>query len=432
MKHKYSYTLNIIWGSAVGLLIPFLFVALDIDELGIPFTPEAIIQIIKSQRLFIVSFLLFPILFASCAVLYTKVTNQYSQLATKEEYFDKILNNICDCVILMNDEGIIIQANSSFERTFGLNQKNIENILELSTLKQNENSNFESSLKTQNDKNEYFLINNVRVEFQKNDERFFYRVVSLRNIDDFKKLQEQSVDNQKLASLGEVAGNIAHEINNPLTIIMGDANQLKKLLRKEGITNEKIWHYLNQKIRTVKRISTIVKSMLNIYREEELNNFKPVDLVEIVEDIESIYRFKMKNLNIEFMIHPSSKRIPVPCNQVQISQVILNLIGHAVDSCTNLEHSIKRSIDVNITDNDDDVKLIISDNGLVSAESTNHFAPLFTTIGNKTGLGLNVMTRIMETHNASIHVETISNGGTQIVMKFEKTSTIDLDRRQIN
>ena len=102
------------------------------------------------------------------------------------------------------------------------------------------------------------------------------------------------VHSARLASLGEMAGGIAHEINNPLGIIMGTAGHLKLHMRRQGIQDELLEEGFDRIEETVRRISSIIKGLRNFSRDASDEDFKAVRISDIVQETLELTREKVK------------------------------------------------------------------------------------------------------------------------------------------
>jgi C4-dicarboxylate-specific signal transduction histidine kinase len=219
---------------------------------------------------------------------------------------------------------------------------------------------------------------------------------NLRNI------QLQLSHSAKLASLGEISAGVAHEINNPLSIIFGSLNVMQRL--------ENNPEKLHEKIAVVKksceRISRIVRGLQKFSRSSTSVEFTSKVLSEIVQ--ESVGLTEMKSRQCDTIVTFESKsQSNIFCDQVEIEQVLINLISNAIDAVKSLD---EKWVKVELLDEDDQVVLRVIDSGPGIPEDicNNLFTPFFTTkeIGEGTGLGLSITKGILDQHNATVKVLT--------------------------
>ncbi len=213
-----------------------------------------------------------------------------------------------------------------------------------------------------------------------------------------------SIHASRLATLGEMAGGIAHEINTPLAIITTRASQLAELLEKETLDRElgrKITRTLEE---TAMRVARIVSSMKNFSRESSSDPMQVVGLTELVHDTSVIVleRFRWLGIQLDCAITPPD--LSILCHPGEISQVLLNLLQNARDAIESLP---EKWIRLDAEREGDEVVIRITDSGagIPQTQRARLFEPFFTTkpTGKGTGLGLGICRRIIERHGGSIH-----------------------------
>lgn len=202
----------------------------------------------------------------------------------------------------------------------------------------------------------------------------------------------------KMASLGEMAGGIAHEINNPLAIISGKAEQIKKLVFKEPLNREKIILGVEKIEETAFRISKIIRGLKSISRSGELDPLKLVSIKEIIEETLDLCRERMQSEGIT-LIQQVDSSLNLTCRSTEIEQVLINLLNNSTDAVkTQKEPWIKISTQSTRTQ----ITLTVTDSGKGIPKDIleRMMDPFFTTkeVGKGTGLGLSISRRIMESH----------------------------------
>lgn len=213
----------------------------------------------------------------------------------------------------------------------------------------------------------------------------------------------KSFQSSKLASLGEMAGGIAHEINNPLAIINGYAQSIEALLDQDKLNPEKLKHYASRISSTSFRVAQIVQSLRKLSRDGSKEPITIHLLNEIITDTLELCQQRFVNSGIALEIGSYPTDTSVLCRPVQISQVILNLLNNAFDAASSasdpkvrLGFSIKANqIYIEVSDNGSGIDQKIKDRIL---------EPFFTTkeVGKGTGLGLSVSKKIIEDHGGQL------------------------------
>ncbi len=239
--------------------------------------------------------------------------------------------------------------------------------------------------------------------------------VIVSDLTEKKKIQDELIQTEKLASLGRLSASIAHEIRNPLSAI---SVNLQFLLRKfsEG-TQER--RYLDLALEGVKRIEKIVEATLNfarpskpIIKEEDIN-----DVIVSTLPLVEVSTLK-KKIEIVTKLEPNLPKVEIDFKQIQ--QVILNILTNAVDAIDK-SGIIKIKSYIETEGENLYVVVSISDTGcgIAKEDIPKIFEPFFTKKSDGTGLGLSVCRQIMDNHGGKIEVESEVNRGTTFYLKFK-------------
>lgn len=237
------------------------------------------------------------------------------------------------------------------------------------------------------------------------------------------KTQEATIQqSSKLASLGEMAAGVAHEINNPLAIINTSAYQIRKLLQRNNISIPPLFQMVEIIENTVTRISGIITVMRDVSRENKGFVKEEVPLLKILEDVFALcaQKFKFHGVDLRINIGAGREDYKIFCDRLQFSQVLLNLLNNAYDAT---EGQAERWIDVKFMESSYHDILTITDSGkgIPKDIATKIFNPFFTTkdVGKGTGLGLSISKSIMEKHGGSIEL-LFDSENTCFVLKLPK------------
>jgi C4-dicarboxylate-specific signal transduction histidine kinase len=213
-------------------------------------------------------------------------------------------------------------------------------------------------------------------------------------------LKSSTIAAARMAVIGEMTSGIAHEINNPLSVISGLADQIIRNIPEE----EQKKHGVNTKIIKIKqmteRVHKIVKGLKTQARDGDADPFESNFVKELINDSISLCTDNLKSLDINLICDDIDPRIKLDCRGTQISQVILNLISNARDA---VKHQAKdRWIKVSAKDTGNFIQFTMSDsgNGIPSDIREKILQPFFTTkaVGEGTGLGLSITKNIIESH----------------------------------
>ncbi len=218
--------------------------------------------------------------------------------------------------------------------------------------------------------------------------------------------RQRLISAAKLAALGEMAGGISHEINNPLAVIHARAESLKEMALRGNIDISKVAYSAEKIELTAKRIAKIVKALRNIAREGEKDPFSSAPVRTIIEDAVEICRERFHHHAIHFEITEISSDLGIECRSVQISQVVLNLLTNAFDAAKGAQ---KRWVKLDAKNLGGRVEISVADSGTgVMPEIRDKiFQPFFTTKepGEGTGLGLSVSKAIIDDHHGTIQID---------------------------
>jgi C4-dicarboxylate-specific signal transduction histidine kinase len=222
----------------------------------------------------------------------------------------------------------------------------------------------------------------------------------------------------ELASLGEMAGGVAHEINNPLTIIKSSTRILQKLLSQDKIDLATFKEFLGTIDVTVDRIAKIVAGLRNISRHSGREEKTECSYVDIFNDVLDVAESKFKSRGIEvykkFTSDEANKKFMA--NRVQLSQVLLNLLNNSYDAIANTNGPW---INLEVKIYNDHIQLIVTDSGtgIPLKVREKMFNPFFTTkeIGKGTGIGLAISKSMVEKMNGKFFYNEKSSNSSFIV-----------------
>lgn len=219
--------------------------------------------------------------------------------------------------------------------------------------------------------------------------------------------QEQLVQAAKLIAIGELASNVAHEINNPLTSILGYAELIKEE-RNMGNILKDIEIIEKESLRA----REIVQQLLEFSRKRPLE-IKRININEIIEDVIGLVSLKTKDTRIQ--LTKVLEKLPfIEGDENQIKQVFLNIINNAIFAMQG-----EGTLGINTKVLDDSLSIIISDTGkgIPKEVIPRIFDPFFTTKKEKgTGLGLSISYKIIQSHSGNISVESKEGIGSKFTV----------------
>ena len=232
-------------------------------------------------------------------------------------------------------------------------------------------------------------------------------IISVRDVTMEKKLEQQIIQSERLAAMGQMIGGFAHELNNPLTSILGMA----ELLQEGGVSEaaRKQIGILHQQAR---RAAEIVQN-LQYFARPPAPGRSQVNLNELVQRTVQMqaYPLRKSNITVDFLQEPAIPAVVADPNQLM--QVFLNLLLNAEQAIR--ESREKGTIRVRIGRNPDSVWIVFQDDGPgIAPENLTHiFDPFFTTRrpGRGTGLGLSICKTVLREHGGNIEAASAPGGG---------------------
>ena len=229
--------------------------------------------------------------------------------------------------------------------------------------------------------------------------------------------REKAINRSKMATIGEMASGIAHEINNPLSVIVGYCEEMQHLAQDSKIKledlQEEIKYFSEKMISHSFRMSKIIKGLKNIARSSDSDPMEFYSLDAIMEDVLGVCQQKFHERAIELKKDEIPPSLKIKCRPSEIGQVLLNLVSNACDAVGELEDK-KRLIKINFSDFQDYVELAIADSGEGIPEEIRKkiFVPFYTTkkFGKGTGLGLSLSRKIILSHNGDLYLDNLDQG----------------------
>lgn len=238
-------------------------------------------------------------------------------------------------------------------------------------------------------------------------------------------------DASRLTSLGQMAAGIAHEVNNPLSIILAKATQIKNKILEQDYDKEKIHTSLVQIEDTVLRISKIIHGLKNFSRNSKDDEKRVYSINTIIHETLALCTENFKNHQIDIQYH-LPEEIEFNCFDVQLSQVLMNLLNNSFDVIIDQEEKWIK-IELIKIQADNLIRLTVTDSGKgIPAEVVKDMMnPFFTTkeIGKGTGLGLSISMGIIKNHNGILKYNP-DHANTQFIIEFN-TVAIEKSKLQL-
>ena len=241
-------------------------------------------------------------------------------------------------------------------------------------------------------------------------------ITNLRNAEqEAREYRETLAQLDRTAMLGQLAGSIAHELNQPLTGILSSAQAGELLLEQRNGNTIEIEEILTDVIADAKRAAEVIRNLHNLFRMQT-SEFKLLDLNAQIKET-------LRLLNSEFLIHNVAVHtdfcdaLPaVMATGIQLQQVLINLISNAIQAMQQSANAMRSISIATVKGNGSEIQVHVEDSGpgIDPERLEGIFEPLTTSKPSGLGMGLSISRSIVQTHGGRIWAENIPAGGARI------------------
>ncbi len=371
--------------------------------------------------------------------LESMIQERTKQLREQMTWTETIINSLADGLCTVDKEWNITLFNRQAELITGYNSEEViqrphneifqsmchdcTKLLQKSMQKGKKVSNLEIYINNKSGEKIPLLISAASIK-DKNG-RILGAVQNFRDITEHKQLQEQLIQASKLASMGELLANFAHEIRNPLNGMILFAN----LIKTEADLKTDVYNYADRILDEGNRIVKITSDILTFSRRDS-TEYEYDNIIPIIESTLSLTERQLRLDGIEIERDFSDSLPNLKINQSRLQQVLLNIINNAQYSLNEKfgrsngrkNKKIKLKVYPTKTDEKTWVRIEIEDNGtgINPKYKSKIFEPFFTTksVGNGTGLGLSVSYGIIKDHHGEIFIESKEKKFTRFIISL--------------
>ncbi|MFC2085004.1 PAS domain-containing sensor histidine kinase [Bacteroidota bacterium] len=365
----------------------------------------------------------------------------HTELEKNRDYTEGIVESTSDIIITVNPNKEILTFNTGAEKALGYQRfevigKSIEMLwadprerdAAIDRLKYGDNVvNIETRFLTKSGEVRDVLLTFSLMRNQKGDMIGTFGIS--KDITEEKRLQNKLMQSQRLVAIGEIFTGIQHSLKNMLNALKGGAYMVKTGLAKDERTMlEEGWGIVQQGI---DRMTNMSRDMLK-YVKERTPKLEMVDLTQVLSEIKQVINKSASDNSIVLLLNISPKLPSVQCDVQMIHTAVMDVVSNALDACVWKEYSKEEipKVVINAYSNYSEQNIIIDvkDNGCGMTENVknNIFTPFFSTKSKTgTGLGMSVASRMINSHNGRINVESELNKGTL----FQIVLPIDVNKR---
>jgi len=344
------------------------------------------------------------------AVLEQTVEDRTRELFSEKEKLNSIVNAIGGGLILMEPKGLILWANKQFNVMAGMNAvgKDCSEICPDCTILTSQNTDTIETIVLEGlfgEKGRYFQVTSAPVKLADGSTGFIRLV---QDITEMKRMEEQMLHSEKLASMGRLTAGIAHEIGNPLTAVFSFLQILRDMeseeFKKESL--DTIMFHMKRIADTVRQLSSLSKA--------PLQELKPVKINSVLKNALDLMKYDKRAHGIT--VADDLEELPeIISDENQASQVFINLILNAVDAMPDGGRLTVRSWAAN-----ENIVVEVQDTGVgIAKENLQRiFDPFFTTKEKGTGLGLSVTYGLIKRLGGDIQVDSKPGKGTKFTISL--------------
>ncbi len=228
----------------------------------------------------------------------------------------------------------------------------------------------------------------------------------------------------RMSTLGEMVGGVAHEVNNPITIIQLRATQALRILKQPEFDLSRMTECLEAIQKTTAHIEHVVKGLRSFSRTGDGDPFEEVEVGALLDDSLSLFGEQMRKDNIDVRISSFDRSLRVQCRPTQISQILINLYSNSKFALSGREN---KWLEILVEDTAETVCISVIDNGsgIPSGAVRSIFEPFFTTkkSGEGTGFGLSISRSIARAHQGNLWHD-VKHKNTRFVLEIRKKVTL--------
>jgi two-component system cell cycle sensor histidine kinase/response regulator CckA len=370
------------------------------------------------------------------------------RLAESEERYRTLLSSISSIIIGIDTSNIITHWNAIAEDIFGRTASetvgrsiyNFEICRDIETIRE--------GIERSRNNNEALYLSDIPFINRNGEEGFLGISINKikspegtitgfllygKDVTEKRILEQQLVQSSKMASLGEMATGIAHEINQPLNVIKIAAQLVKESINENDYTPDFILERSGVILSQVEKASAIIDHIRIFGRKDDLN-FVDLDPHKPIRDAFHLLGEQLKKHSIEYSLELDTSEVLISGDANRLEQVFINLIINArdaLDSCRECNNKMIRVSSFHNAD-PDTICIHFEDNGpgIPDAIMSRVFEPFFTTkdVGKGTGLGLSISYSIIKSHDGTIVVSPYK-GGTRFTITLPVKDVSGIQRK---
>lgn len=406
--------------------LEILFITMNNSNSQYNFTTEKLLLIMLAVAIILIGIIQSAFIQYNALKERQKLEEHFLKNVSQQAYLKQFFESANDGIAVFDLENNLIDINPAFEKLYGWTKE--EGIGKSLPLVAPHNVKAAEERFKELLKGKRFVI---ETDEMKKDGTIFRAQISLspiidkngnvmavsvisRDISYMRENERLQMQSEKLKLAGEIAAGVAHEIRNPMTVI----SSFVQMMQADEQSPYK--EYISIVQDEIERIDLIISEFLVLskphYKEKDW-----VNLVQIIEEIAKLFSPQFDNKNIEFSFETDVEEANIYGNKNQLKQVFINLLKNSMEAIQT-----NGSIQISLSKKDDHYAIIIKDDGCGMDEEvvTHIFEPFFTTKSKGTGLGMMIISKIIQEHYGQIKVFSKENAGTDIHIQIGFTQSV--------
>jgi PAS domain S-box-containing protein len=354
-------------------------------------------------------------------------------LQTSEERFRQFFKNIPDYCYIVSAEGSILHINEAALKTLGYKMEELigkplatiyapESWSKMKVLfpqwkKEGEIKNEEMVILTRNGEKRVVLLNVGAVRGE--DGTILHSTSIQTDITEWKqaeieieKQRQELIHVTRLGTLGQLASSIAHEINQPLTAILANAQAAQRFLSQKKPDLDELREILKDITDDDKRAGEVIRKMRSLIKKKEFE-FEKLDINNLIREAIPLLQGYVMRKNKKIRVQTDPDLPSIDGDRVQLQQVLLNLITNGVDAMVERGPAAQELVIRTSKNDSNSVVIAIKDagGGLPDKDPHRVFEPFYTTKPEGLGMGLVISRAIVEGHGGTLHAENNPDNG---------------------
>jgi PAS domain S-box-containing protein len=356
----------------------------------------------------------------------TDLLQNLADLLRDQEIHSGILDSATDAIVTINEDHIIVGYNQGAETIFGYTREeaigqDLSIIIPPPYKEQHRNfvRRFIAS------RSPHVIGKHVQLSAQRRDGSEFPMSISfsmaeirgdlyftgiVRDITEYKRMEDRLVQAERLAAVGNTVSHIAHEIKNPLAIIGGFAQQLQKI---PGL-DDKSQHKLGIIMGEVRRLEDMIAQMRDFVKRPSAQK-EPGNIEELLDEVVDLFEDTFTAQQITFKREKAPEKPTLSYDRQQIHQVLINLFKNALEA---MPHGGELTLATRVKGPNLEVSISDTGQGMAPEVKASIFQPYFTTKEKGTGLGLSICQNILEEHGGCIIADSAPGQGSTFTIQI--------------